>query len=95
MIGWPIEQGQPQVFSLLNPAYVGVSLSQNAVMSPRKSLAMVIGVGVGLISTGIPCDQCAMRESCHYGNHYVAPLARSAKSRLKVGGLANNDQDSD
>ncbi|MBN1179782.1 MAG: hypothetical protein JXD18_11245 [Anaerolineae bacterium] len=67
MVGWPIEEGQPQIFALLDAQQVGVSLSPPTyMMRPRKSLTMVIGVGADVRVEGSTCDYCTMRETCQY-----------------------------
>jgi len=70
MIGWGVEEGQPVIFDLLDPAKVGVELSPYYIMAPRKSLSMIIGVGPGINSGERICDYCAMRETCRYQDHY-------------------------
>lgn len=70
MIGWTVGEGQPQIFSLLEGAQIGISLTPAAVMVPRKSLSMVLGLGTGMSKAGKTCDFCAMRETCRYQDHY-------------------------
>jgi hypothetical protein len=71
MIGWSVEEGQPQIFSLLDGEQVGVRLSEAAIMLPMKSLSLVLGQGGGLNRQGITCDYCAMREVCKYQSSYA------------------------
>ena len=71
MIGWPVEEGQPQIFSLLDSSQIGVHLSQQAIMLPLKSLSMIIGLGPDLDRQGTTCDYCAMRQVCKYQTHYA------------------------
>lgn len=66
MIGWSVEEGQPQIFSLLDGGLVGVRLSETAVMLPMKSLSLAMGLGPDLSSQGSTCDYCAMRAVCRY-----------------------------
>ena len=66
MIGWPLEEGQGQVFGLLDPSPIGVQLTPSGVMSPVKSVSMVIGVGHEMARAGQSCDYCAMRPQCRY-----------------------------
>jgi hypothetical protein len=70
MIGWTVSEGQPQIFSLLEGAQIGISLTPADVMIPRKSLSMVLGLGPGMTNAGRTCDFCAMRETCRYQDHY-------------------------
>ncbi len=69
MIGWPVEQGQPQIFSLLDGSQIGMSLTESAIMLPLKSLSLVVGVGTELIRQGSTCDFCTMREVCKYHSY--------------------------
>lgn len=70
MVGWPVDEGQPQIFALVDATEVGVSLSEGKVMFPLKSLSMVLGMGSALQAGGRPCDYCTMRETCRYQDHY-------------------------
>jgi hypothetical protein len=71
MIGWSVEEGQPQIFSLLNGDQVGVSLTEAAIMLPLKSLSLILGQGLELNPQGTTCDYCAMREVCKYQSSYA------------------------
>lgn len=73
MIGWPVEQGQPQIFKLLDTEKFGIKLSHSHLMLPRKTLSMVIGVGSDIQADGNICDYCMMNETCSYKNHYASP----------------------
>ncbi|MBC8506655.1 MAG: hypothetical protein ISR58_12780 [Anaerolineales bacterium] len=70
MIGWPVDKGQPEIFSILEPEQINVSLSEYGLMRPRKSLTMVLGFGPTMQTDGRTCDYCAMRETCRYQDHY-------------------------
>jgi len=70
MVGWPVEEGQPEIFAILDPAQVNVSLSEHGLMTPRKSLTMVMGFGTEMQTSGKTCDYCSMRENCRYQYHY-------------------------
>jgi hypothetical protein len=71
MVGWPVDEGQPQIFKLIDASEIGVSLTEGHVMLPLKSLSMVLGMGPELETGGRPCDYCSMRETCRYQDHYV------------------------
>ena len=74
MIGWPLEEGQTQIFGLLDATEIGVSLDPGtSIMRPLKSLSLVIGLGRDLNPTGQTCDFCSMRETCRYKDHYGGP----------------------
>jgi hypothetical protein len=70
MVGWTVEKGQPEVFSILEPEQVNVNLSEYGLIKPRKSLTMVMGFGPKMNAAGRTCDFCAMRETCQYQDHY-------------------------
>lgn len=70
MLGWPVEDGQDQIFSLLPAENIGVKLSKSRVMSPNKSLSMIIGIGKQLTGEGRQCDYCMLKETCRYQDHY-------------------------
>ncbi len=61
---WPLED-QRVVFSLLDFGKVGVRLTDNCIMLPRKSVTAVAGVGEieAVAVLPIPCEECA-REDC-------------------------------
>jgi hypothetical protein len=71
MVGWPVEEGQPQIFSILEGREIGVTLSPSFMMTPRKSLTMLIGLGETILVKGSTCDYCSVRETCQYKEHYV------------------------
>jgi hypothetical protein len=70
MIGWPVEEGQPQIFQALDPEEIGIRVTTTWVMQPRKSLSMVLGVGPHMLS-GNSCDFCSMHDTCRYQDHYA------------------------
>jgi len=70
MVGWTVDEGQPQIFDLIADEAIGVTLSDHFVMTPRKSLSMVVGLGPDMGYQGKVCDFCAMRETCRYQDHY-------------------------
>jgi len=64
---WSV-QDQAVIFSLLDAAQIGVSLSPSMVMSPIKSLSLILGVGsrpVG-VEGASNCDFCTIKERCAY-----------------------------
>ncbi len=71
MVGWPIEQGQPQIFRLLDSAAIDVQVNDSWLMVPRKSTSAVVGLGPGLVpAQGPPCETCAINETCRFkGRH--------------------------
>jgi len=71
LLGWPVEQGQPQIFKILDPSAVGVRLSSGMLMIPRKSLTFVLGIGIRMPESTSTCDYCSMKETCRYRDHYA------------------------
>ncbi|MBC8334431.1 MAG: hypothetical protein H8E29_04125 [Anaerolineales bacterium] len=72
MIGWSVEEGQPQIFKLLDTNEIGVSLTTSYLMLPRKTLSMVIGIGADIKAGGKTCDYCTMNETCAYQHQYTS-----------------------
>lgn len=68
MAGWPLMEGQQQIFALLDSRRIGVVLTEHGLMLPWKSLSIVLGVGRHVQRAGRPCDSCEMRETCRYGS---------------------------
>jgi len=66
MVGWPVPEGQAQIFAILDGSEIGVTLTADHLMMPIKSLSMVIGVGLQVDTQGRPCDFCTMAEVCRY-----------------------------
>lgn len=62
---WPVEVGQPQLFSLLGPNPAGVRLTESGMMIPQKSISFVVGVGRRMEQTDL-CELCSMKERCRY-----------------------------
>jgi len=61
--GWPIRQ-QAVVFDLLPAERIGVRLTGSALMLPRKSVSLAIGMGPDMRPDGVACDLCSKRERC-------------------------------
>jgi hypothetical protein len=71
MVGWPVEEGQPQIFTLLDSESIQVSLTEACMMTPNKSLSMVLGLGDEMSAVGSSCDFCSLNGVCKYQNHYA------------------------
>jgi hypothetical protein len=69
MIGWPVDQGQSQLFALWDGAPLPVKLTDRCMMVPAKSLSMLIGVGREVQYDGMPCDYCSENQTCRYKKH--------------------------
>lgn len=74
MIGWPVDQGQAQVFSILDAQSIEVTLNAASVMTPKKSLSFVVAEGLDLQTGRNTCEYCAMNKTCQYQNHYDPEL---------------------
>jgi hypothetical protein len=71
MVGWPVEEGQPQIFDLIDPAEAGVRLTSTWMMIPRKSVSFVMGTGAHVHTTARTCDYCSLKDTCRYQDHYA------------------------
>jgi hypothetical protein len=69
MVGWPVSEGQRQIFDLLEAERIGVALLPSGMMTPRKSLSQAIGSGTAVSADGVPCDYCSMVDRCLYRSH--------------------------
>jgi hypothetical protein len=74
---WSVRD-QPAIFSLLDTRPIGVSLSPSLVMSPIKSLSLIMGIGAQSMGVegGSNCDFCTIRDRCTYRHaRAAAPVA--------------------
>lgn len=64
---WPIEQ-QSIIFSLLPLKLLGIHLSPSYLMSPKKSVTALIGIGdkEQVNHHGNACLQCDQKKTCEY-----------------------------
>ena len=74
MIGWEVKDGQPEIFDIMDTSQLNVHLLPSGLMTPRKSLTMVIGFGPDMEKAGKTCDYCAMSETCKYKDHYESTI---------------------
>jgi hypothetical protein len=73
LVGWPLASGQRQVFSLVDAASAGVSLTEGYMMTPHKSTSMVVGTGADVERTGETCDYCSMATTCRHRQERASP----------------------
>lgn len=66
MIGWPLLSGQTEIFRILQDINHQVTLSMSGLMTPLKSISLVLGIGPELQRRGKACDYCAFNGRCHY-----------------------------
>jgi len=69
MVGWPVEEGQDQLFALWSGEAIDINLTDSFMMTPAKSLSMIVGLGPNVFQDGKPCDYCSMGETCRYQDH--------------------------
>ena len=64
---WSVED-QAVIFSLLDASQINVSLSTSMVMSPIKSLSLILGVGSQPLGVegASNCNFCTIKERCAY-----------------------------
>lgn len=67
MVGWSLEEGQPQIFRLLDTSPAGVEVTSAWMMLPRKTSSAVVGLGPDLLpAEGLPCEYCTLNGRCRY-----------------------------
>ena len=66
MGGWPLAEGQRELFGLVDASGIGVRLMSSCQMVPRKSLSLVIGMGSRVARGEHACEWCGMRDTCRY-----------------------------
>jgi len=67
--GWPLDEGQPQIFKSLVGESNAVLLTESFLMEPVKSLSFVVGMGKDLQPHGTTCDLCGLQHTCQYKKH--------------------------
>jgi hypothetical protein len=64
---WELAAAQTELFSLVDAALIGVSLTASILMTPCKSVSMVIGAGKKVLAaTAEPCDECGASATCRH-----------------------------
>jgi hypothetical protein len=71
MMGWPLEEGQAQLFALWRDESIDIRLTESFMMVPSKSISMLIGIGADVQQVGRPCDYCSERETCRYQDQHA------------------------
>lgn len=66
MRGWPLADGQTQIFSLVDAHAIGVVLNPSFLMVPRKSLSLAAGFGTHAQPAGHICDECSVSMKCRH-----------------------------
>ncbi|MGQ9786671.1 MAG: hypothetical protein ACUVSF_00875 [Anaerolineae bacterium] len=70
---WPVTD-QKVIFSLLDTAQIGVSLSDSMMMQPVWSLSLALGCGTQPmgVEDASNCEFCTVKERCRYRAHVTA-----------------------
>ncbi len=68
MIGWPLANGQRQIFNTISKISNLIRLSETQAMVPAFSLSYVMGIGSHVNIEGNTCEFCSRKESCFYQN---------------------------
>lgn len=63
---WDLAAAQTQLFSLVDASAIGVRLNSSFLMTPCKSVSLVIGVGANVLSAEQPCEECGASASCQH-----------------------------
>ena len=66
MAGWELAAGQSQIFSLVDGGSVGVALNSCHMMTPRKSVSFVVGMGRKIRAGHDTCNQCEASDRCRH-----------------------------
>jgi hypothetical protein len=71
---WSVAE-QGVIFSLVDARKIGVTLNESMVMSPVKSLSLIVGTGPNALGVegASNCDFCTIRERCSYRQRRLAP----------------------
>ncbi|NMA13199.1 MAG: hypothetical protein GX933_08495 [Chloroflexi bacterium] len=71
MVGWPLAEGQSQVFSVLSSVSDNIRLSSSSLMIPSKSTSFIMGVGQNVNPNGSHCDYCNRKYTCFMSDYAV------------------------
>lgn len=63
---WELAAAQSELFSLVDAGSIGVKLTASFLMTPCKSVSMVMGVGATMHSGGEPCEECGASSTCRH-----------------------------
>lgn len=66
MRGWPLAEGQAQIFFLVDAHSIGVALNPSFLMVPRKSLSLAVGFGTHAQPASHICDECSVSAKCRH-----------------------------
>jgi hypothetical protein len=83
MLEWPVDVGQPEIFSMFDADDLEVDLTESWTMLPLKSLSMILGMGRDVNADGSTCDYCAMQETCRYHDREAHSQRRVVNTSLR------------
>ena len=64
---WELAAAQTELFSLVDAAPIGVKLTPSFLMTPCKSVSMLIAAGVSLpAASPEPCEECGASSTCRH-----------------------------
>lgn len=66
MVGWPLLQGQQEIFRILSELNDCVALGESGFMAPLKSVSIVLGAGPEIEAHGSTCSFCTYQNRCHF-----------------------------
>jgi hypothetical protein len=72
LVGWPVANGQRQIFELVDAASAGIRLTEGYMMVPKKSTSMVVGIGPDVEHAGESCDFCSLAGTCRYREEHIS-----------------------
>jgi hypothetical protein len=66
MVGWDVLESQPQVFELAPATEIGVTMNDNLLLMPLKSISFVIGLSSHPFGQTTMCAVCSLQQTCRY-----------------------------
>jgi hypothetical protein len=63
---WELAEAQSKLFSLVDASAIGVNLNSSFLMTPYKSVSLVIAVGQKMKPAGQPCEECGASATCRH-----------------------------
>lgn len=63
---WELAAAQTELFSLVDATSIGVTLTPSFLMTPCKSVSMVIGAGTSIPAQLEPCEECGASATCRH-----------------------------
>jgi hypothetical protein len=63
---WELAAAQTELFSLVDAASIGVRLTPSFLMTPCKSVSIVIAAGKNMPAMMEPCEECGASSTCRH-----------------------------